>query len=56
MNKNKLTDVVFKKEIFINDNKATYSDLIWLLVNLELDKILIKKIIKQKSKIFIKTY
>ena len=55
MNKKKLLKNIFKKETFINNIKASYQDLIWLLTNIILGKDFFTDIISKRTKLYIYT-
>lgn len=55
MDQKKIMENMFKKETFINNIKATYEDLVWLLVNIFSNKDFLRKVINKKTRLFVYT-
>lgn len=55
MDQKKIMENMFKKETFINNIKATYEDLVWLLSNMFLKKDFLIKVINRKTRLFVYT-
>jgi hypothetical protein len=52
---NKILQNIFSKETFINGAKATYQDMVWLFMNVQLGKDFLKMVKVIKNKMFVYT-